>query len=194
MHILSHIAWYIIYISFRKNNLVKLYAPQSCFLFFGIFQEYSMEYSIFQFSPNFCCFAIFPEYSWNIPYSKILKIFAVFNILWNIPYSKILKIFAVFQILWNIPYFSNYIKNGVLRANLWFSEIFHIPKKSTFLLFCHFSGIFQEYSIFQKNQYFCCFANFLDYSIFLIFIFHGIFRGIFRAIFHGIFHIPKNQN
>ena len=47
-------------------SLVKLYAPRACFLFFGIFQEYSMEYSIFQNFQYFGCFAIFLEYSKSI--------------------------------------------------------------------------------------------------------------------------------
>ena len=68
--------------------MIKLYAPNRCDFFFGIFQEYSMEYSIFQNFAYFCCVPFFLEYSWNIPYSNILDNFVVAVFVWNIPYSK----------------------------------------------------------------------------------------------------------
>ena len=179
--------------------LVKLYAPQSRFLFF--------------------------EYSRNIPL--------------NIPYSKFSHIFFVLPYFWNIPGIFHIPKFWEFLLFSIFYGIFHIPKFWDFLLFSIFYGIFhiletilkmafyrviydfRKYSIFQKNQnfccfaifleyswnipyskkidifavfsgfqknkYFCCFVIFLEYSIFFVFIFHGIFR------FHGALHIPKKS-
>ena len=83
---------YFLVFSISKNTsyiiLVKLYAPVACFTIYGIFQEYSMEYSIFQNFAYFCCVPFFLEYSWNIPYSNILDNFVVAVFVWNIPYSK----------------------------------------------------------------------------------------------------------
>ena len=63
------------------HSLVKLYAPVACFLFFGIFQEYS----IFQTFQYFGCFAIFLEfhYSKNSNISAVLLFYGIFQI--NIP-------------------------------------------------------------------------------------------------------------
>ena len=81
----------------KVKILIKLYAPKRCDRFFGIFQEYSMEYSIFQNFPYFDCVPFFLEYSWNIPYSNFYYISIVYRFFWNIPcdipYSKIVHIF-----------------------------------------------------------------------------------------------------
>ena len=61
----------------RYKGLVKLYAPMACFTIFGIFQEYSMEYSIFRNFVYFECFTILKVYSANIPYSADFNIFHV---------------------------------------------------------------------------------------------------------------------
>ena len=60
--------------------MVKLYAPVACVPFFGIFQEYFIEYSIFYNFQHFECLPIFLEYSWNIPYSKKYLMATVFGI------------------------------------------------------------------------------------------------------------------
>ena len=96
----------------------------ACFLFFGIFQEYSMEYSIFQNFQYFGCFAIFLEshYSKNSKISAVLLFYGIFQIYifqkiylftlgnrileysWNIPYSKHLIILLVYGFFLNIPF------------------------------------------------------------------------------------------
>ena len=53
---------------------------------FVIFQEYPMEYSIFQNFKYFGCFSFFFEYSWNILYSINFDILLAYGFLWNIPF------------------------------------------------------------------------------------------------------------
>ena len=80
--------------------LIKLYAPNRCDRFFGIFQEYSMEYSIFQNFVYFSCFTFFAE-----SYSKIFDIFVVAVFFcWKNPCSKYLR---------NIPKYSIFQKNQI---------------------------------------------------------------------------------
>jgi len=62
-----------------------------CDAFFGIFLEYSMEYSIFQNFQYFGCDDIFLENSWNISYSKNIIFYIVMHFVWNIPYSNKLQ-------------------------------------------------------------------------------------------------------
>ena len=75
-----------------------------CDAFFGIFLEYSMEYSIFQNFQYFGCDDIFLEYSWNIPYSKNIIFYVVMQFFWNIPYSNKLQKNVVME------------KNGILNT------------------------------------------------------------------------------
>ena len=129
--------------------MVKLYAPAACFTFFGIFQEYSMEYSIFQNFPYFTCFTIFLEF--HIPKISIFFLFYsffgifhfkyfnekyilpwlyVFGIFRNIPYSKKVENLYVLRFSWNIPYFYIFIFHGIFHGIFRgiFHGIFHIPK------------------------------------------------------------------
>ena len=163
--------------------MVKLYAPQSCFLFFlnisGIFHW------IFH-TPSFPNFLLFCHISWIFLKYTIFQNFekfCSFQHFRNIPYSQILKMFAVFQFLWNFPYFSNYIKNSVLRANLWFFEIFHIPKKSTFLMFCHFPEYSRNIPYSKKIYIFAVLPIFWCIPFFL-------FSYSIEYSVHWIFHIP----
>ena len=101
-------------------NLVKLYAPEACFTFFGIFQEYSMEYSIFQNFGYFECLTVFLEYSSNIPYSTDFNIFLV------------ILFFGIFHI-------PKFLKSWLLRKIL---GIFHIPWTVKKILLKERNGIF----------------------------------------------------
>ena len=126
--------------------MVKLYAPADCFTFFGIFQEYSMEYSIFQKNEYFGCFMFFLEYSWNIPYSKIFQIFVVDDFFWNIPYSTKPR--------------KNLLQTKIGILNMWYFT-FQKP------IFNNSIGIFwnkQTYSIFQKIYNLTSWDIILEYS------------------------------
>ena len=85
--------------------LLSFTPPRQVLFLFAIFQEYSMEYSIFQNFGYFYCLAIFLEYSWNIPYSIIFKIFTVYVFFRNIPYSNKLKsiLLMIFFGIFHIP-------------------------------------------------------------------------------------------
>ena len=65
---------------------IKLFVPVACFIFFLIFQEYSIQYSIFQ-SLNILVALFFLGTFWNIPYSIFFKIFVLEDFSCNIPYS-----------------------------------------------------------------------------------------------------------
>ena len=120
-----------------SGGLVKLWTPAACFTIFGIFQEYSIEYSIFQDSQHFAYLYIFLEYSWNIPYSKNFTIFLM-------------------EMFFGIWIFLTKIQFTMENCNI--PTIFHIPNFSTLTLWPDFleysileififHGIFQEYSI-----------------------------------------------
>ena len=131
--------------------LVKLYAPKACFLFFGIFQEYSMEYSIFQNFQYFGCFAIFLEYSMEYSIFQKTEYFGCFAIF--LEYSKF-----IFQK--NILIYNGKSNFGIFL------------EYSIFQTFHHFACLrfFLEYSIFEI---------FIFHGIFHG-IFRGIFHGIFH--------------
>ena len=111
--------------------------------------------------------------------------------------------------------FQNFQYFGCFSFFLIFNGIFHIPKFSIFRMFCYVFVIFEINIL--KNIYiyhlklnfwifleYCINFNilfvygfFLEYSIFDIFIFHGIVYGIFRWIFNEIFQfklVPYNRN
>ena len=171
------------------GSLVKLYAPEGCDGFFGIFQEYSMEYSIFQNFQHFRCDAIFLEYSWNIPYSKNIIFYVVMHFFWNIPYSHKLKNscdgkkmeYSIFQKnkkkvvmvqKWNIKDSlllgtkNIDIEGNMRRPN--FRPFFDSLKYSNLM---HFFGIFRNIPYSKKSQNWHVMVYFWNIP--------------------GIFHIPK---
>ena len=148
-----------------------------------------MEYSIFQDFQYFGCLYIFLEYS----IFQITQLFSCFKIFWNIPYSKKFKIFYVasFFGIWHNLYSPQ--KTQFWMENQVFDNSCYIPYSKNFNIslvegfFWNIPGIFHIPNI----SIFPCWRFILEYSIFEIFIFHGIFHGIFRGIFHGIFHFQK---
>ena len=155
---------------------------------------------------------------WNIPYSKISQILIVYLLFWNIPgifhipnfsiFRLCTVFFGIFLVVFHIPqlfifsrnkFFMEYFmfifsnQNLILhgKSNFWiflgYSIFQNFYISIVYLFFWNIPGIFHIPNI----SIFPCWSFILEYSIFEIFIFHGIFHGIFRGIFHGIFHFQK---